>query len=206
MSPRPSDPAAPPAGVRYAPGLPETLREDAARLYWQAFGAKLGRVMGPEAKALRWLTGAIMPDHAVVALSDDGQLLGLAGFRSSRGSFAMTDFATLARAYGPAGALWRWTALWCLTREVDNDRFLFDGICVVPGQRGRGVGTGLIAATADLAAARGYRELRLDVIDTNLRARALYERLGFRSAGVQRLGPLRHVFGFDAAVTMVRPV
>lgn len=206
-----SDPAAAPAPaldgqVRCVHGLPDPLRAAAARLYWQAFGAKLGRVMGPEALALRWLQDAIMPDHAVVALSDEGALLGLAGFRSPRGSFAATDLATLARAYGRIGALWRWGALWCLSREVDNDRFLFDGICVERGQRGQGLGSALIAAAADLAAARGYRELRLDVIDTNLRARALYERLGFRAAGVQRLGPLRHLFGFDAAVTMVRPV
>lgn len=200
---RPREPA---GGVRYALGLPEPLREAAARLYWQAFGAKLGRVMGPEARALAWLRGAIMADHALVALSPDGALLGLAGFRSPAGSFAATDLRALAGAYGWPGALWRWAALWGLSREVDNDRFLFDGICVDRDQRGRGLGSGLIAAAADLAAARGYRELRLDVVDTNLRARALYERLGFRPAGVQRLGPLRLLFGFDATVTMVRPV
>ncbi|HMO72811.1 MAG TPA: GNAT family N-acetyltransferase [Paracoccaceae bacterium] len=192
--------------MRFAHGLPEPLRDAAARLYWQAFGAKLGRVMGPEARALDWLRGAIMTDHAVVAMSDGGALLGLAGFRSPAGAFAATDLGSLSRAYGWPGALWRWLALWCLSREIDNDRFLFDGICVDRGARGRGLGSGLIAAAADVAAARGYRELRLDVIDTNLRARALYERLGFRPAGVQRLGPLRHLFGFDAAVTMVRPV
>ncbi len=32
-------------------GLPEHLRAEAARLYWQAFGGKLGLVMGPEARA-----------------------------------------------------------------------------------------------------------------------------------------------------------
>ncbi len=30
-------------------GLPKTLRRDAARLYWQAFGPKLGMVLGPNA-------------------------------------------------------------------------------------------------------------------------------------------------------------
>jgi ribosomal protein S18 acetylase RimI-like enzyme len=46
--------------------------------------------------------------------------------------------------------------------------------------------------------------LRLDVIDTNLRARALYERLGFRAVRSESLGPLRHLFGFQTAITMVR--
>jgi RimJ/RimL family protein N-acetyltransferase len=44
------------------------------------------------------------------------------------------------------------------------------------------------------------------VIDTNARARALYERLGFAAAGEAQIGPLRHIFGFRSATMMVRPV
>jgi ribosomal protein S18 acetylase RimI-like enzyme len=194
------------SGFRVVRGLPEGLRTAAARLYWQAFGAKLGRVMGPDVRAVGYLCATIRGDHALVALSPDGALMGLAGFRSPRGAFADGDLGDLMRAYGPAGGLWRGAALWCLSREVDNDRFLFDGICVDRAARGQGVGTALIAAAAALAAERGYAHLRLDVIDTNLRARALYERLGFRATATQRLGLLRYLFGFEAAVTMVRPV
>lgn len=195
-----------PDGCRIIHGLPEHLRHDAARLYWQAFGTKLGRVMGPEKLALAYLAATIRPDHAIVALSPDGMLLGLAGFKTHAGAFADGGFRDLRRCYGLAGAAWRAAALWCLSREVDNARFLIDGICVDPGARGRGFGTALIGAVAMLAAARGYAEMRLDVIDTNIRARALYERLGFRATAVHRLGPLRHLFGFDASVTMVRAV
>jgi ribosomal protein S18 acetylase RimI-like enzyme len=193
-------------GLRILHGLPPDLRGDAARLYWQAFGPKLGRVMGPDHRALAYLDATIMPDHAMVALSDDGALIGIAGFKTARGTFAGGGFGDLRRCYGLPGAMWRGAALWCLSREVDNNRFLFDGIVVDRGARGRGVGTRLIESVAELAAAQGYRELRLEVIDTNIRARALYERLGFRAAGVHRMGPLRHLFGFDAAVTMVRAV
>ncbi|QYK41850.1 MAG: GNAT family N-acetyltransferase [Paracoccaceae bacterium] len=195
-----------PHGWRILHGLPEGLRGEGARLYWQAFGPKLGRVMGPDDRALPFLARAIRTDHAVVALSADGRLLGLAGFRSPQGAFADTTLRDLIRGYGIFGGMWRAAALRLLAREIDNERFLFDGICVDRAARGQGVGTALIEAAADLAAGRGYGQLRLDVIDTNLRARALYERLGFRAAGVQRLGPLRHLFGFDTAITMVRAV
>lgn len=187
-------------------GLPGPLRHAAAELYWQAFGSKLGRVMGPDARAIAYLDATIMPDHAVVALDAAGSLLGLAGFKTHQGAFAGGGLRDLMRAYGVIGGLLRGAALWCLSREVDNERFLFDGICVAPAARGQGVGSGLIEATARLAATRGYHEMRLDVIDTNIRARALYERLGFRAAGVHRLGLLRHLFGFEASVTMVRAV
>ena len=42
-------------------GLPDRLRADAARLYWQAFGSKLGAVMGPEPRALRFLMRVSAP-------------------------------------------------------------------------------------------------------------------------------------------------
>lgn len=193
-------------GAEILLGLPEALRADAARLYWQAFGSKLGRVLGPEGRALRFLVAVIRADHAVVAMSPSGTLLGLAGFRSPDGAFAGGGLRDLAAVYGRAGGLWRWAAMAALSREVDNARFLFDGICVVPEARGQGIGSRLIAAMAGVAAARGYREMRLDVVDTNIRARALYERLGFRPVGVHRQGVLRLLFGFDAAVTMVCPV
>ncbi|MGQ0563983.1 MAG: GNAT family N-acetyltransferase [Gemmobacter sp.] len=192
--------------LRVVAGLPDALRPDAARLYWQAFGTKLGRVLGPEGRALAYLERAISRDHVIVALSDGDALLGLIGFRSADGGFAEGTLADLRRVYGRFGALWRAAAMRAISREVDNDRFLIDGICVAAHARGQGVGTALIEALARDARARPYAELRLDVIDTNLRARALYERLGFRAVRTEQIGPLRLLFGFQRAITMVRPL
>ena len=185
-------------------GLPEHLKPQAAILYWQAFGGKLGRVMGPEPRAHAFLLRVQRADHCICALSDDGQLLGIAGFKSPQGSFAGGEAGDLRAVYGRIGAAWRGGLLRLLQSEVDNDRFLIDGICVAREARGHGVGSALVAALMAEATARGYQAIRLEVIDTNIRARALYERLGFAAWRVETLGPLRHVFGFSSAVTMVR--
>lgn len=185
-------------------GLPEHLKPQAAVLYWQAFGGKLGRVMGPEARAHAFLLRVLRADHCICALSDDGQLLGIAGFKSWQGSFAGGAPEDLRAVYGWLGAGWRGALLRLLQSEIDNDRFLIDGLCVAREARGHGVGSALVAALMAEATARGYRAIRLEVIDTNIRARALYERLGFAAWRVETLGPLRHVFGFSRAVTMVR--
>jgi ribosomal protein S18 acetylase RimI-like enzyme len=191
-------------GMTVQLGLPEHLRAQAAALYWQAFGQKLGRVMGPDARALRFLHRVIRADHAIVAL-EDGQLLGLVGFKTPHAAFAGGGFGDMWAVYG-VGALWRAALLRLLERDVDNARFLMDGLCVSEGARGRGVGTALLAAITDEARVRGYGAVRLDVIDTNPRARALYERQGFVAVRTAGLGVLRHVFGFDSATTMVRGV
>jgi len=185
-------------------GLPKHLRADAALLYWQAFGGKLGLVMGPQARALRFLDRAIRADQVIVALGPQGNLLGIAGFKTAKGSFASGQAQDLCAIYGIFGGWWRRTVLGWLSDEVDNDRFLLDGICVDAIARSQGVGAALLDAICGQARSRGYGAVRLEVIDSNWRAIALYKRLGFAVTRRQNIGQLRWVFGFSAALTMVR--
>lgn len=193
-------------GVQIYRGLPETLRSDAALLYWQAFGGKLGTVMGPERRALAFLERAISADHVIVAVDQAGDLLGMAGFKTLSGSFAGGGQGDLRRAYGFMGSIWREWVLRLLSSEIDNDRFLIDGICVRLGMRGQGIGKLLLEALYVEAGDRGYDYIRLDVINTNWRARALYEREGFVAIKSERIGWLRYVFGFSSSTTMVKPI
>jgi len=187
-------------------GLPPHLRAEAVELYWQAFGGKLGRVMGPERLALRFLTRVLRGDHAIVALDAKGVLLGMAGFKTPAGSFAGGEMADVLAIYGKLGAAWRLPLLWMLGHEVDNDRFLLDGICVARDARGHGIGSALMQAIEAEAVARGYEQVRLDVIDSNWRAKALYLRLGYTVEKTDDIGLLRFAFGFRSATTMVKPL
>lgn len=187
-------------------GLPPHLRAEAVELYWQAFGGKLGRVMGPERLALRFLTRVLRGDHAIVALDAKGALLGMAGFKTPAGSFAGGEMADVLAIYGKLGAAWRLPLLWMLGHEVDNDRFLLDGICVARAARGQGIGSALMQAIEAEAVARGYEQVRLDVIDSNWRAKALYLRLGYAVEKTDDIGLLRFAFGFRSATTMVKPL
>jgi ribosomal protein S18 acetylase RimI-like enzyme len=185
-------------------GLADSLRDAAVELYWEAFGAKLTRVMGPRRKAIAYLHRSLRSDHAIIALSDSNVLLGFVGFKTYSGSFAGGAWDDMRAVYGYFGACWRVGLLSLLTRTVDNERFLLDGICVAASARDQGVGTLLLDAICDEARARGYYSVRLDVIDTNPRARALYERNGFVAERTERLGLLRFVFGFDASTSMIK--
>ncbi|MEI4473111.1 GNAT family N-acetyltransferase [Frigidibacter sp. MR17.24] len=191
---------------RIALGFEEARRAEAAALYWQAFGGKLGRVMAPEARALDYVARVMRPDHAIAARGARGELLGLVGFRSPAGSFVEGGAADLRASYGRIGGSLRAAALAMMTRDTDNQRFLVDGFCVRSDQRGGGIGRALIAALCAEARARGYAEVRLDVVGENIRARALYEREGFVAAGASRSRVSALLFGFDRVMTMTRPV
>ena len=189
-----------------SPSIPDADRGAAAALYWEAFQEKLGMVMGPKAKGLKFIRRVLRPDHALCAHDTDGKLLGVAGFKTSEGALVGGDFADLQAVYGLFSATWRALLLNALERDTENDRFLMDGIFVTSHARGQGVGTALLRAITETAQQRGYKEVRLDVIDVNPRARALYERTGFEAIKTQHIGPLRHVFGFRSATTMIRSV
>jgi ribosomal protein S18 acetylase RimI-like enzyme len=64
-------------------------------------------------------------------------------------------------------------------------------IVVAPAAEGRGVGAALMAAAEDWARAHGFRLLSLHVFGENARARALYERLGYRLDIVKMIKTLR---------------
>ncbi len=196
--------AARPAGIILRHGFAEAQRAEAARIYWQAFGGKLGKVLGPERRALAFLERVLRPDHCLSASDGSGRLRGLAGFKTHDGSLAGGTPDDLRHVYGRVGALWRRAVLRLLQGEVDNERFLVDGIAVAAEARGQGIGTALLEALCDEGRARGHAEIRLEVVDSNRRARALYARHGFTVIGREHIGLLRHLFGFNAALTMVR--
>jgi ribosomal-protein-alanine N-acetyltransferase len=54
------------------------------------------------------------------------------------------------------------------------------GIGVMPGYRGRGIGTDLMSAAERVLNDRGATDIYLEVIEGNHRAQRLYERLGYR--------------------------
>lgn len=57
-----------------------------------------------------------------------------------------------------------------------------------PEHRGRGIGSVLIRGLEERILARGLTEARLRVRVANTRARALYERLGYRAMGITTVG------------------
>jgi GNAT superfamily N-acetyltransferase len=75
-------------------------------------------------------------------------------------------------AIGFATIFWTWSTLSAERLGVMNDLF------VVEGARGGGVADALIAACADRCRERGATELAWQTAHTNLRAQAVYDRVG----------------------------
>lgn len=188
-------------------GLQDRFRLEASLLYFQAFWPKLSSIMGADRMehVARLAAPRLRASRAVVARARD-RLLGVAAFKQQGMGLVDLRLQDLKTIYGLWGGLWRGAALSLLDRGERDGELLMDGICVDVAARGTGVGTLLLDAIEQTAKAQGARTIRLDVIDTNPRARALYERRGFTAVRTRRLGPLAPVFGFAAATEMQKLV
>jgi len=184
-------------------GFSDDERPRIAHLYWQAFGGKLGRVLGPEPKALALLTRSLDPAFAICARDHGGQVVGIAGYRTHLGALTRDDRTDLVAVYGPIGGRVRSYAMALLSHSTSAG-IVVDGIAVAPEARNRGIGAALVEALANEARTLGYDAIELEVAEQNNRARALYERLGFVAVSTEKAGWAAPLFGFRASTRMVR--
>jgi ribosomal protein S18 acetylase RimI-like enzyme len=186
-------------------GLPAGAERRAAELYWEAFGRKLGPALNPPAKALPFLAAHLNGDRAVCALVG-GRLVGLAGYQVGGRSLTGGSATDVLRTYGPVRGPYRLALLALFARRPAEGQLVMDGIAVDGSARGTGIGTLLLDEVEAVAAERGCRQIRLDVIDVNPRARALYERRGFHAVRTESTPYLRKLLGFGAVTTMHKAV
>ncbi|MER7762805.1 GNAT family N-acetyltransferase [Streptomyces sp. NPDC097619] len=175
-----------------------------AALYWEAFGRKLGGALGPAPRGRAFLAAHMHRDRAVTALVD-GRVVGVAGFKIGGRGLSSARTADVLRAYGPLRGLVRLPLLALLERRTAPRRLDLDGLAVDPALRGRGIGTRLLDEVGALAAEHGCDHVRLDVIDGNPRARALYAREGFTVVRTTRTPWLERPLGIGGFATMQRP-
>ena len=183
-------------------GFPDELRHPAVELYDAAFGPKLSIAIPNTVARISVLREGLDPTYSFVAVSD-GQLMGIAGFKTARGSLTGgISFRSLKDALGLLGAVRAVLVLALFHRKLTTGQLLMDGIAVSPKMRGRGIGTKLLGRLEQYARNEGYESLRLDVIDTNPAARRLYERVGFKPVRTERFAYLKWLLGFEAATQM----
>lgn len=88
--------------------------------------------------------------------------------------------------------------LWQGPKELDvragfPDCPEINGLAVVPERQSRGIGTAIITTAEQLAVHHGYNRIGMGVDDHNVRAAALYLRLGYRETGHRYLDRYQYV-------------
>lgn len=189
--------------IYYQFGIPESLRDDAAKLYDEAFGEKFLVAIRDREKRLQLLSDSLLLPFSVAAIAN-GKLAGIAGFHTSLGSLTKGITAqSLFQHLGFLRGMWAASIFSLYERQIKKSELLMDGIAVSQEFRGHGIGTVLLNTLKSYACENEFSHIRLDVIDTNPAARRLYERQGFTATHTEHFGYLRWLLGFGASTTMV---
>lgn len=190
-------------GFRVRRGALESERTAIAEVYWHAFAQKVERFVGSRDAGLSIIAEAFRLDRTIVA-TRGGTVMGVAGLDYDGVSFLRPRFVTCRRLLG----LWRGIAAYAGLRFFHGGKsagqLRIDSLAVAPGERGSGVGRLLLHEVFALARERGFTSVILEVVDSNPRARNLYELLGFRAVAFYRYPWLTRRQGFTGHAVMVK--
>lgn len=186
--------------VNISVGLPPESSAKVAELYFDIFSRKLSSVLGRRA-ALNMIADHIASNRIIVA-RDDKQIVGIAGLKHDGTGFFAPNRHDFLTQYGAIVGRVRF-ALW--TAVQTNPRphqLLLDGLGVQADLRSRGIGAALLKAVDQRAKELDKTEVILEVIDTNRRAKILYERFGYQTVLTTRRWMFR-LAGFSSADLML---
>ena len=89
--------------------------------------------------------------------------------------------------------------------EEDNSYYIC-GVALFPEYRHRGIGTQLMKLAEDQAIAKGFTKLSLIVFEQNVKAKQLYERLGYREIAREAAVPHPLIHYSGDAILMIKEV
>ncbi len=174
--------------IRILHGLPAHLHTAAAALYWRHFGTQLLPLPARHRRGMALVRAVLRPDHALVALSPQGQLVGIAGLRDARGGLLASDPKSFRAVWGNARGQLCHLGTRLYRAGPQTEDMVIDGIAIRPDWRRRGIARALIAAAADQARAAGHGALRAEVAADNREALAAWRAMGFQRQARHRMG------------------
>jgi ribosomal protein S18 acetylase RimI-like enzyme len=182
-------------------GVTARRRQALSAIIHEAFGVKLSfllRRRTPEECVVT--VGRLLRFEDGLVYEEDGKPLGVATLkRQSRSPYFSRE--VIQKEIG-------WLRARVLTTFVDEpihdaDAVRIDMLAVRGDHRGEGIGTKLIERVFQDAARDGMMKVTLDVIDTNVGAKRLYESLGFVVTKTRPV-PCAGRYGFHAVIDMER--
>jgi ribosomal protein S18 acetylase RimI-like enzyme len=158
--------------------------------------------MGPRSLAVPFFATQLVPRFALLA-TRQGDLVGMAAAKTSAGELLSIKFLPWIRYY----------RLRAFRSFVIGAPFYFEhrkqsvlilsSLSVDPSMRSQGIGTIIVNEFLRVGKTKGFQSVGLEVINTNMRAKLLYERLGFRVVKYTKIPPpWNRWLGFSGKYTM----
>ncbi|GEM_PF-781667 len=178
-------------------GLPNDLKKEAARAFLESLSEKFVPILGKENNALCLLEESMNTNACMVATNKQTSLLGILAIQTSSMSFLNPTYEIMRKHYGFFSSIWNLARLATINHKVAQECIHIEAIVVCPEARGKGIGSLMINKLLANAKEMGKEHATLEVINTNISAVKLYERLGFRTIESNSIWPLNKVIKWE---------
>lgn len=164
-------------------------------------GDKLQFVFGDRHKAELLISTCLFADRFFVAYTDS-TAVGIAGLEYGNKNYIEIDKRAVKILGLESFRLLFWELMGIFEGLAPGEVHV-QALAVSAQARGKGVGHSLLDAVIRAAKSNGYSYVRLEVIDTNTRAKRLYERIGFKESKTRVIPyPFRRLTGFGSVIEM----
>ena len=153
-------------------------------------------ILGDKNKAKQIIKLSINLDNCYF-VEDGSELVGFLAFQNSKTVFLSPSLKDLISVYGVIVGIMKVISLLILNHKTESEEIYIDSIAVSDSARGKGIGTKLVDTIIRFAVEEGYKTVSLQVIDTNTKAKKLYENIGFKVEKQYKTWPINKMFGWS---------
>jgi len=182
-------------------GIEETERVPTAEILYNSLSDKLIPVFGKREGGISCIASILQPKRTLLA-TNNREVVGIAGLQFNGFGYLDSSILTLRKHLG-LGIFRAMFNGWLLEHRVKKNELYMDTIAVAEDSRGLGIGGKLLKEVIAFGSSESFSCIKLSVIDTNVRAKLLYERIGFRETAINNIPyPWNRTFGFSSAYDM----
>ena len=187
--------------IEIADSINKNQRIRTIEIFYDAFEQKIRALIKSREKAIAIYNRSLKNDQVFYALMD-GNVVGLIGLHYKNKPFLEFKYRDLRKYFNPLQSYFIYRIYKLTSPKIKDDVLRIDSIAVDKSSRGLGIGTQLINKVFEFANNKGFNEVILEVINTNPKAKALYERIGFKEKKIVRYYFLTRSAGFSSEYIM----
>lgn len=187
------------------PGKTDIWNDQAADILQEAFQKEFVKLLGKGenySKAVK----CIVNYNNCYLYKEENDVLGIVVLAAANSSPFILDISRFRKEY----SFWKSLRIWFflnliqLTSKSAPGTLKIKMLAVNGSHRGKGIGSRLLEMAEVLATEKGYSKLQLEVVDTNPRAKKLYERMGYASVKSVKTGFLTRSSGYTGFDVMLK--
>ena len=188
--------------IQIQPGITKNQRLAIAKIFYQSFKEKLTIIFGEPKKASKLIARLIHEDRILVAIKE-GKPVGFVGLHYQGKNFLKFNLTKITKIYGLATIRVLIYFLITILDELQPNQLHLEVLAVAEEQRSKGIGTKLLKSTIDFAKLKKIPQIKLEVINTNPKAKKLYKKIGFKKTKDRKIPyPFHILTGFSTITEM----